>query len=101
MRNTSTILKNKILISYKRLPFEALNNARKWILLGCEVLVGGYSISQMKTYVHIKDKLFILTSYNKTNKSVTIGIITYVIDIMAPFTTAVPHQKLNDYVSSL
>ena len=81
---------------------EALDNARKWILLGCEIGQRGGDLLKI-TNENIRYKgqtIYIDIIQQKTNKSVTIGIIApHVIDIIENhLPTAVPHQKLNDYV---
>ena len=81
---------------------EALNNARNWILLGCEIGQRGGDLLKI-TSENIRYKgntIYIDIIQQKTNKSVTIGIIApHVIDIIENhLPNEVPHQKLNDYV---
>jgi integrase len=81
---------------------EALDNARKWILLGCEIGQRGGDLLKI-TNENIRYKgttIYIDIIQQKTNKSVTIGIIApHVIDIIENhLPKEVPHQKLNDYV---
>jgi integrase len=80
---------------------EALDNARKWILLGCEIGQRGGDLLKI-TNENIRYKgttIYIDIIQQKTNKSVTIGIIApHVIDIIENhLPKEVPHQKLNDY----
>ena len=81
---------------------EALNNARNWILIGCEIGQRGGDLLKI-TNENIRYKgttIYIDIIQQKTNKSVTIGIIApHVIDIIENhLPKEVPHQKLNDYV---
>ena len=81
---------------------EALNNARNWILLGCEIGQRGGDLLKI-TNENIRYKgttIYIDIIQQKTNKSVTIGIVApHVIDIIENhLPKEVPHQKLNDYV---
>lgn len=81
---------------------EALNNARNWILIGCEIGQRGGDLLKI-TNDNIRYKgtsIYIDIIQQKTNKNVTIGIIApHVIDIIEnQLPKEVPHQKLNDYV---
>lgn len=81
---------------------ETLNNARNWILLGCEIGQRGGDLLKI-THDNIRYKgsnIYIDIIQQKTNKNVTIGIIApHVIDIIEnQFPKEIPHQKLNDYV---
>ena len=81
---------------------EALNNARNWILIGCEIGQRGGDLLKI-TNENIRYKgttIYIDIIQQKTNKSVTIGIVAHhVVDIIENhFPTQLPHQKLNDYV---
>lgn len=81
---------------------EALNNARNWILIGCEIGQRGGDLLKI-TNENIRYKgntIYIDIIQQKTNKNVTIGIIApHVIDIIENhLPNEVPHQKLNDYV---
>jgi integrase len=80
---------------------EALNNARNWILIGCEIGQRGGDLLKI-TNENIRYKgttIYIDIIQQKTNKSVTVGIIApHVIDIIEnSLPKEVPHQKLNDY----
>lgn len=80
---------------------EALNNARNWILLGCEIGQRGGDLLKI-TNENIRYKgttIYIDIIQQKTNKNVTIGIIApHVIDIIEnSFPKEIPHQKLNEY----
>lgn len=81
---------------------EALINARKWILIGCEIGQRGGDLLKI-TNENIRYKgttIYIDIIQQKTNKNVTIGIIApHVIDIIeSHLPKELPHQKLNDYV---
>ena len=81
---------------------KTLNNARNWILIGCEIGQRGGDLLKI-TNENIRYKgttIYIDIIQQKTNKSVTIGIIApHVIDIIENhLPKEVPHQKLNDYV---
>ena len=81
---------------------ETLNNARKWILLGCEVGQRGGDLLKM-SYSNIRyngKSYYADVTQQKTGKSVTIGLIApHVIDIIENgFPKALPLQKLNDYI---
>jgi integrase len=80
---------------------QTLNNARNWILIGCEIGQRGGDLLKITTEnIRYKDKsIYIDIIQQKTNKSVTIGIIApHVIDIIENYLPKeVPHQKLNDY----
>lgn len=93
------------LIKNVSLPNNKLNNARKWILIGCEIgQRGGDLLNITKDNIRYKDKsIYIDILQQKTNKSVTVGIIApHVIDIIEnEFPEKVPHQKLNDYIKDV
>lgn len=76
-----------------------LQNARNWLLIGCEIgQRGGDLLNITKDNVRYKgNNIYLDVIQQKTNKSVTIGIIApHVIDIIENnFPTKVPHQKLN------
>lgn len=76
-----------------------LQNARNWLLIGCEIgQRGGDLLNITKNNVRYKgNNIYLDVIQQKTNKSVTIGIIApHVIDIIENnFPTKVPHQKLN------
>ena len=81
---------------------ETLNNARNWILLGCEIgQRGGDLLEITAENIRYKGKsIYLDILQQKTNKSVTIGIIApHVIDIVENnLPKKVQHQKLNDYI---
>lgn len=81
---------------------ETLNNARNWILIGCEIgQRGGDTLKITTENIRYKGgKMYLDIIQQKTNKSVTIGIIApHVIDIIENnLPKEIPHQKLNDYV---
>jgi integrase len=81
---------------------ETLNNARNWIIIGCEIGQRGGDLLKV-TNENIRYKgttIYIDIIQQKTNKNVTIGIIApHVINIIENnFPKEIPHQKLNDYV---
>ncbi|WP_411377246.1 phage integrase SAM-like domain-containing protein [Flavobacterium psychrophilum] len=81
---------------------ETLNNARNWILLGCEIgQRGGDLLEITAENIRYKGKsIYLDILQQKTNKSVTIGIIApHVIDIVEnSLPKKLQHQKLNDYI---
>ena len=81
---------------------ETVNNARNWILLGCEIGQRGGDLLKI-TDENIRYKgttIYIDIIQQKTNKSITIGIIApHVIDIIENnLPQGLPHQKLNDFI---
>lgn len=80
---------------------EALNNARNWILIGCEIgQRGGDLLSITPENIRFNGKSYYIdVIQQKTNKSVTIGVIApYIVDIIEnDFPRKLPHQKLNDF----
>lgn len=80
---------------------ESLNNVRNWILLGCEIgQRGGDLLEITNENIRYNGKnYYIDIMQQKTNKSVTIGIIApHVIDIIENnLPKKIPHQKLNEY----
>jgi hypothetical protein len=76
-----------------------LQNARNWLLIGCEIgQRGGDLLNITKDNIRYKgNNIYLDVIQQKTNKSVTIGIIApHVIDIIENnFPTKTPHQKLN------
>ena len=90
-------LSNKIALTPK-----TINNARNWILLGCEIGQRGGDLLNVKIEnIRFKSNSYYLDLIQqKTNKSVTIGIIApHVIDIIENnLPTKIPHQKLNDFI---
>ena len=80
---------------------ENLNNVRKYILLGCEIGQRGSDLLKI-TIENIRyngKNYYIDIIQQKTNKSVTIGIIApHVIDIIENgLPKKIQHQKLNEY----
>ena len=80
---------------------ETLNNARNWILIGCEIGQRGGDLLKI-TNENIRYKggnMYLDIIQQKTNKSVTIGIIApHVIEIIENnLPKEIPHQKLNEY----
>lgn len=81
---------------------ETLNNARNWILLGCEIGQRGGDLLNV-THENIRyknNRYYFDIIQQKTNKSVTIGTIApSIIDIIENnLPTKIGHQKLNDYI---
>ncbi|EKT3957449.1 phage integrase SAM-like domain-containing protein [Flavobacterium psychrophilum] len=81
---------------------ETLNNARNWILLGCEIgQRGGDLLKITNKNIRYKGKsIYLDILQQKTNKSVTVGLIApHVIDIIEnSLPKEMPHQKLNDFI---
>ncbi len=81
---------------------EILNNARNWILLGCEIgQRGGDLLDITIENIRYKGKsIYLDILQQKTNKNVTIGIIApHVIDIVENhLPKKLQHQKLNDFI---
>ncbi|MCB6089254.1 phage integrase SAM-like domain-containing protein [Flavobacterium psychrophilum] len=81
---------------------ETLNNARNWILLGCEIgQRGGDLLKITNENIRYKGKsIYLDILQQKTNKSVTVGLIApHVIDIIEnSLPKEMPHQKLNDFI---
>ena len=80
---------------------ETLNNAKNLILIGCEIGQRGGDLLKI-TNENIRYKggnMYLDIIQQKTNKSVTIGIIApHVIDIIENnLPKEIPHQKLNEY----
>ncbi|WP_310379623.1 phage integrase SAM-like domain-containing protein [Flavobacterium sp.] len=80
---------------------ETLNNARNWILLGCEFgQRGGDLLNITNENIRYNGKSYYIdVLQQKTNKSVTVGVIApHVIDIIENnFPKKLQHQKLNEY----
>ena len=80
---------------------EILNNARNWILLGCEIRQRGSDLLDItnENIRYNSKSYYIDIIQQKTNKSVTIGVIApHVIDIIEnSFPKKIQHQKLNEY----
>ncbi|RTZ05448.1 phage integrase SAM-like domain-containing protein [Flavobacterium sp. GSP6] len=80
---------------------QTLDNARNWILIGCEIGQRGGDLLKI-TNENIRFKggnMYLDIIQQKTNKSVTIGIIApHVIEIIEnTLPKEIPHQKLNEY----
>ena len=80
---------------------ETLNNAKNLILIGCEIGQRGGDLLKI-TNENIRYKggnMYLDIIQQKTNKSVTIGIIApHVIEIIENnLPKEIPHQKLNEY----
>jgi len=79
-----------------------LNNARNWILLGCEIgQRGGDLLNITPENIRYNGKsIYIDIIQQKTNKSVTVGVFSpYVSEmVMNNFPKKIPHQKLNDII---
>ena len=84
---------------------EAYNNARKWLLIGCEIgQRGGDLINITKDNIRYKGgNMYLDIVQQKTKKSITIGIIApHVIDIIEnEFPYKISTQKLNDYIKKV
>lgn len=80
---------------------KTLENARNWILIGCEIGQRGGDLLKI-TNENIRYKggnMYLDIIQQKTNKNVTIGIIApHVIEIIENnLPKEIPHQKLNKY----
>lgn len=84
---------------------EAHQNARKWILIGCEIgQRGGDLLEIEKENIRYKGKnMYIDLIQQKTKKAVTIGIIDpYIIDILEnSFPYKITTQKLNEHIKKV
>jgi integrase len=84
---------------------EANQNARKWLLIGCEIGQRGGDLLNI-TPENIRDKggnMYLDIVQQKTKKSITIGIIApHVIDIIEnSFPYKISTQKLNDHIKKV
>lgn len=84
---------------------EALQNARKWLLIGCEIGQRGGDLLDI-TPDNIRYKggnMYLDLVQQKTKKAVTIGIIApHVIDILEnSFPYKITTQKLNDHIKKV
>lgn len=81
---------------------DSLNNARNWVLIGCEIGQRGGDLLKIKdeNIRRTSKGIYIDILQQKTNKNVTVGIIApHVVDIIENnLPKEIPHQKLNDYV---
>jgi integrase len=84
---------------------EALTNARKWLLIGCEIgQRGGDLLDITKDNIRYKGgNMYLDLTQQKTKKPVTIGIIApHVIDILEnSFPYKISTQKLNDHIKKV
>ena len=84
---------------------EAYNNARKWLLIGCEIgQRGGDLMNITKENIRYKaGNMYLDIIQQKTKKAVTIGIIApHVIDIIENgFPYKISTQKLNLYIKEV
>jgi integrase len=79
-----------------------MNNARNWILLGCEIGQRGGDLLNIEPHNIRYDgsSIYIDIIQQKTNKSVTVGVFSpYVSEfVLKSFPKIIPHQKLNDII---
>ena len=84
---------------------EAHQNARKWLLIGCEIgQRGGDLLDITKDNIRYKaGNMYLDLIQQKTKKAVTIGIIApYIIDIIENgFPYKISTQKLNTYIKKV
>lgn len=84
---------------------EAHQNARKWLLIGCEIgQRGGDLLNITKDNIRYKaGNMYLDLIQQKTKKAVTIGIIApYIIDIIEnSFPYKISTQKLNTYIKKV
>lgn len=87
------------------ITLEAHVNARKWLLIGCEIgQRGGDLLDITAQNIRYKnEKMYIDLIQKKTKKAVTIGIISpYIIDILEnSFPYKISTQKLNDHIKKV
>ena len=87
------------------ITFEAHINARKWLLIGCEIgQRGGDLLEITSENIRYKDgKMYIDLIQKKTKKAVTIGIISpHIIDILEnSFPYKISTQKLNEHIKKV
>lgn len=88
-----------------KITSEAYINARKWLLIGCEIGQRGSDLLNITPEnIRYKDgKMYIDLIQGKTKKAVTIGIIApHVIDILENnFPYKISTQKLNDHIKKV
>jgi integrase len=84
---------------------DALLNARKWLLIGCEIgQRGGDLLDITKDNIRYKGgNMYLDLIQQKTKKAITIGIIApHVIDILEnSFPYKITTQKLNDHIKKV
>lgn len=84
---------------------QSLINARKWLIIGCEIGQRGGDLLNItkKSIRYNKNFLYLDVLQQKTGKSVTIGVPNkYVIDILEnELPTKISSQKLNVYLKEL
>lgn len=84
---------------------EAYQNARKWLLIGCEIgQRGGDLLDITKENIRYKGgNMYLDLIQQKTKKAVTVGIIApYIIDIIEnSFPYKISTQKLNDHIKKV
>jgi integrase len=93
---------NRELTNKLAITTDTMNNARKWILLGCEIGQRGGDLLNIKPEnIRYNGKsIYIDIIQQKTNKSVTVGVFSpFVADmVLNDFPKLIPHQKLNDII---
>ena len=81
---------------------KVLDNARNWILLGCEIgQRGGDLLNITRENIRYKGKnIYLDLIQQKTNKNITVSInSSYIVDIIENnFPKKIPHQKLNNLI---
>lgn len=84
---------------------EAHQNARKWLLIGCEIgQRGGDLVNITKENIRYKEgNIYLDIVQQKTKKAITIGVIApHVIDIIEnSFPYKISTQKLNEYIKKV
>jgi integrase len=81
----------------------ALDNARRWILLGCEIGQRGNDLLNIsaKNLRYRNGRTYLDIVQQKTGKEVTIPILPTVADIVENMPRKVTMQKLNDYIKEV
>lgn len=93
---------NPELTSRLMITTDSLNNARNWILLGCEIGQRGGDLLniELEDIRYDGKSIYIDILQQKTNKSVTVSVVSpYVADmVLYNFPKKLQHQKLNDII---
>lgn len=90
-------------IKKAEMPTAKLENARKWILLGCAIGQRGGDLLKIKKedFRSKNGNYYLDVVQQKTGKSVTIPIVPSVAELIENLPTKVQHQKLNDQIKEV